>query len=427
MGWAIGGLAELGVAEGQSPSEQRRIRTINVVGILAFALTAVLAVLFLPARPQRVPLWAYIGLLGVYLVGYSLTLTLNSRRHHESAAALVLVTGLFNIAAVSFTVGFRTGSAVFVVAVAMGAVFVTDVKSRGLRWTVVALAVLVYLLLMVLDPPVAPGVAGTWIEDSLVAVSFAGMVGLVVAIVWYQRRLADRAEAQLTRANQRSEQLLLNILPADIAKRLQAGEYPIADHKPEVTVLFADIVGSTAIAERLTAKDLVTTLDGLFSSFDDIVDEHGLEKIKTVGDSYFAVAGLVRNGQHHTRSAADAALSMREELRNHSFPSLGEVQMRFGLHTGPVMAGVLGKRKFSYDLWGDTVNTGSRMESTSEPGMIQVSQEVYDRLKDRYNLEARGIIPIKGKSGLAIYELISPLPAEPPQNDSPGDVRFANQ
>ena len=407
MGLAFERLAGLGVADGQSPSEQRRIRTINVVAVVAFALTALFAVLFLPARPeQRVPLWAYLGLLVVYLAGYALTLALNRRGHHVAAVALLLATGLLNIAAVSLTVGFHTGPAVFLALVAMGAAFVTDVTSRALRWIVVALAVLVYALLVVLNPPVAPGVTGTWIEDSLIAASFAGMVGFVVAVVWYQRRLADRAEEELTEANERSEQLLLNILPADIAKRLQAGEYPIADQKPEVTVLFADIVGSTAITEKLTAMDLVTTLDGLFSSFDDIVDEHGLEKIKTVGDSYFAVAGLARDGQDHTRSAADAALSMRAELKHHRFPGVGAVHMRFGLHTGPVMAGVLGKRKFSYDLWGDTVNTASRMESTSEADMIQVSQAVYDRLKDWYELEARGTIPVKGKNELQIYGLI---------------------
>jgi adenylate cyclase len=203
----------------------------------------------------------------------------------------LLISGGLNITAVAFTVRFRTGPAVFVTAVAIGAVVVTDVESRVLRWAVVALAIPVYGLLMVLKPAVAPGVAGTWLEDGLIAASFAGMVGFVVAVVWYQRRLADRAEEELTQANERSERLLLNILPADIAKRLRAGEYPIADEQPEVTVLFADIVGSTAIAERLNATDLVTTLDGLFSLFDDIVDKHGLEKIKTVGDNYFAVAG----------------------------------------------------------------------------------------------------------------------------------------
>ncbi|MGH8948756.1 MAG: adenylate/guanylate cyclase domain-containing protein [Acidimicrobiia bacterium] len=312
-----------------------------------------------------------------------------------------------NIAAVSLTVGFRSGPTVFVTAVAIGAVLVTDMKSRVLRWLVVALAMLVYALLVVVNPPVAPGIAGTWIEDALIVASFTGMVGFVVAVVWYQRRLADRAEKALTEANERSEQLLLNILPHDIAVRLQAGEYPIADEKPEVTVLFADIVGSTAISEQLSATDLVTTLDGLFSSFDDIVEVHGLEKIKTVGDNYFAVAGLTRDGQDHIRSAADAALSMREELKRHHFPRLGEVHMRFGLHTGPVMAGVIGKRKFSYDLWGDTVNTASRMESTSETDMIQVSHQVYDHLKDKYEFTGRGNMTVRGKSEMATYALIS--------------------
>jgi len=404
---AIGRLAGLGVAEGQSSSEQRRIRTINVVAVVASGLTAFFAVVFLPARPEQIPLWAYIGLLTVYLAGYLLTLSLNSRGHHESAAALLLGTGLLNIAAVSWTVGFRTGPTVFVTAVAIGAVLVTDVKSRVLRWLVVALAMLVYALLVVVNPPVAPSVAGTWIEDALIVASFAGMVGFVVAVVWYQRRLSDRAEKELTEANERSEQLLLNILPRDIAVRLRAGEYPIADKKPEVTVLFADIVGSTAIAEQLSATDLVTTLDGLFSSFDDIVEGHGLEKIKTVGDNYFAVAGLTRDGQDHIRSAADAALSMREELKRHHFPRLGEVHMRFGLHTGPVMAGVIGKRKFSYDLWGDTVNTASRMESTSETDMIQVSQQVYEHLKDKYELRGRGNVTVRGKNEMATFALIS--------------------
>ena len=408
MRLAMKQLAGLGVADGQSPYEQRRIRIINVVALDASILTALFAVLFLPARPeQRVPLWAYLGLLVVYLAGYALTLVLNWRGLHEAAVALLLGTGLFNITAVSFTVGFRTGPAVFVTAVAIGAVIVTELRSRVLRWAVVALVVLVYALLVVMDPPVAPGLAGTWIEDSLIAASFAGMVGFVVAVVWYQRRLADTAEEELSEANERSELLLLNILPPDIAERLRAGEYPIADEKPDVTVLFADIVGSTAITEQLSATDLVTTLDGLFSAFDDIVDMHGLEKIKTVGDSYFAVAGLTEGRQDHTQSAADAVLSMREELKRHHFPVMGEVHMRFGLHTGPVMAGVIGKRKFSYDVWGDTVNTASRMESTGEANMIQVSQQVYERLRDGYELEGRGSVTVRGKNEMPTYMLIS--------------------
>ncbi len=402
----LGKLAEFGIANGQSQSEQRRIRTINTVAAVAFVATAGFAVIFFPARPESFPLWAYLGFLVVYLVGYGLVPVLNRRGRREAAAGLLLGTGLLNIAAVNFTVGFRTGTAVFLVAVAVGAVLVTDVRGAVLRWSVVVTTVAVFTLLVVVDPPAAPNVADTWMADLLIVASFAGMVVFVVSVVWYQRRLADTAEQELTEAHEQSERLLLNILPADIAERLKAGEYPIADRKTEVTVLFADVVGSTAIAEMLTADDLVTALDRLFSSFDDIANEHGLEKIKTVGDNYFAVAGLTPSSSDDASAAADAALEMRNEVANHNFPNAGQVHMRFGLHTGPVVAGVIGKRKFSYDLWGDTVNTASRMESTAKTDAIQVSQQVYDRLKDDYHFASLGSIEAKGKGSLRTYDLI---------------------
>ncbi len=405
MSTALGQLGEFGIAEGQSRSVQRRIKNINAVAAFAFVTTALFAVLFLPAKPESLPFWAYAGLLALYLVGYASVLLLNRVGNHEGAAALLLGTGLLNVTAVNFTVGFRTGTAVFLVVIAIGAVLVTDPTQTALRWSVVVLTVLIFALLVVFDPPVAPAMTETWV-DLLIVASFGGLVAFAVWVVWYQRRLTDTAEAELIEANAQSQRLLLNILPADIAERLRAGEYPIADAKPDVTVLFADIVGSTAITDSLTATDLVTALDVLFSSFDDIASEHGLEKIKTVGDSYFAVAGLASEDHNHTRSAADAALSIREQLKEHRFPGMGETQMRFGLHTGPVMAGVIGKHKFSYDLWGDTVNTASRMESTSDIDMIQVSQQVYDRLKDRYELEPRGRITIKGKGDMSTYSLI---------------------
>jgi class 3 adenylate cyclase len=320
---------------------------------------------------------------------------------------VLLAAGLVNMVGASLTVGFEAGPAVFLVTAAIGAVLVTRAEQRVTRWLFVTLAALAYTILVVVDPPVIESIAGTWFESLLVAVSYVSMITFVVTVVWYQRRLADSAEDALTEANERSERLLLNILPSDIAERLKTGESPIADRKPEVTVLFADIVGSTPITERLSANDLVATLDGLFSSFDDITNQYGLEKIKTVGDNYFAVAGLPSNSESHVQSAAETALAMRDELIHHHFPGIGQVHMRFGLHTGPVIAGVIGKHKFSYDVWGDTVNTASRMESTSEKDMIQVSQQVYNHLKGQYDLRSRGNITVKGKGDLPTYELVS--------------------
>lgn len=376
-----------------------------MVALVAFTSTAFFGALFLIAADAgAVRLFAISN--PVFLAGYGLTLILNWRGRYRGAVLLVETTGVTNLVIATLTGGFTTGPAVFLVAVATAAVLVTPMTDWVVRWGFVVLSLVAFAMLAIVDPPAPISIADTWFETFLVISTYAGMVAFVVAVVWYQRLLAERAEDALTTANERSERLLLNILPADIAARLKADEYPIAERKQSITILFADIVGSTSIAEQLTADDLVATLDRLFSAFDDIADAYGLEKIKTVGDSYFAVAGLVPNNDNPVRSAADAALTMREQLGQHAFPGIGPIRMRFGLHVGSVVAGVIGKRKFSYDLWGDTVNTASRMESTSDPDVIQVSQQVYDRLKNDYELTARGNVTIKGKGDLPTYELV---------------------
>lgn len=403
----IRGLVGFGAGTELAHAEQRRIRTINVVSLFAFGATVVFAVLFLPARSDRVPVPAYLGLSALYLTGYATSLVLNRRGRHDSAVVVLLATGLGNIIGATLTVGFSGGPAVFLVTVAVGAVLLTRPDAQIVRWVFVAVSAMAYATLVAIDPPIPESVEGTAIESTLVAASYAGMVAFIVTVVWYQRRFADTAEKALAEAHELSERLLLNILPVEIADRLKANEYPIADRKSDVTILFADIVGSTAVAERLSASDLVITLDRLFSALDDIADRHGLEKIKTVGDGYFAVAGLATPDESHAQNAADAALAMRDETRHHEFPGEGRVTMRFGLHSGPVVAGVIGKRKFSYDVWGDAVNTASRMESTSEADMIQVSQEVYETLRDDYSFKQRGEVAIRGKGVLTTYELLT--------------------
>jgi adenylate cyclase len=193
----------------------------------------------------------------------------------------------------------------------------------------------------------------------------------------------------------RSNALLLNVLPQRIIDRLNAGETLIADRHEEATVLFSDFVGFTAIAAQLTPADLVAELNTLFRAFDAICDAHGVEKIKTVGDAYLAVGGLAETDGDAAIAIAEAALEMIAAVEGRD-SAKADWQIRIGIHSGPIVAGVVGASKFAYDVWGDTVNVASRLESTSEPGRIHVSDLVADRLREQFVLEPRGSIDLKG-------------------------------
>lgn len=211
---------------------------------------------------------------------------------------------------------------------------------------------------------------------------------------------------QIERERERSDRLLLNILPMPIAERLKAGQDTIADTFTDVTVLFADIVDFTETSSHLSAEELVAVLNQVFSLFDRLTSLHGLEKIKTVGDAYMVVGGLPHPHPDHLEAVADLALALREAIAQVVPTAQQPFRMRMGMHTGPVVAGVIGATKFSYDLWGDTVNTASRMENLSLPGQIQVTEEIYQRLADRYAFEPRGPIEVKGKGVLNTYFLV---------------------
>jgi len=197
--------------------------------------------------------------------------------------------------------------------------------------------------------------------------------------------------------NRENEALLLNILPGEIASRLKEGEHEIADGFADVTVLFGDIVGFTALSSQISAVQVVEMLNGLFSLFDQAASELGIEKIKTIGDCYMAVCGLPKPCSDHTERMASMALRMMEATQRYGQEKGLHLQLRIGLNTGPVVAGVIGVTKFIYDLWGDTVNLASRMESTGVPGGIQVTRSVYERLKDSFEFESRGTVQVKGK------------------------------
>jgi class 3 adenylate cyclase len=233
------------------------------------------------------------------------------------------------------------------------------------------------------------------------AVSNAAMFAAVLVL-----GEAVRSRRALQLEQQRSERLLLNVLPAPIAARLKAGEGVIADAFPEVTVLFADLVGFTRRSQRTSPAQVVATLNELFSEFDRLAQRQGLEKIKTIGDAYMVAGGLPEPRPDHAEAIAEMALAIQTEVARRTDPSGRPLQVRIGIDTGPVEAGVIGTTKFSYDLWGDTVNTASRMESHGIPGCIQVTARTYQRLRDRYRFQRRGPIPVRGMGEMVTYFLV---------------------
>ncbi len=213
----------------------------------------------------------------------------------------------------------------------------------------------------------------------------------------------ERSLSQLTLEQEKSEKLLLNILPATIADRLKRHPTSIADSFSSATVLFADIVGFTELSSRLSPQDLVQCLNQVFSRFDNLAERYGLEKIKTIGDAYMVVGGLPNASDNHAESIVEMALAMQGELDEINRSLNHNLNIRIGINTGPVVAGVIGIRKFIYDLWGDAVNVASRMESHGEPGAIHISEATYELIKGKYVCESRGQIYIKGKGEMHTY------------------------
>ncbi len=256
-------------------------------------------------------------------------------------------------------------------------------------------------------------------QDLLFSLLDTGVVWIVLAnvmgiFVCYEFELFRREKFTqrhlLEQEQERSDLLLLNILPSSVAERLKAGDTDLVDGFESATVLFGDLVGFTGLAERVTPHKLVDILNGLFTKFDEIAERQGLEKIKTIGDAYMVVSGVPIPREDHAEVVAEMALDMLAAVERHREQNEYPLDIRIGIHTGPVVAGVIGAKRFSYDVWGDTVNIASRMQTHGIPGTIQASEQAYAQLRDRYQLTPRGGVKVKGKGEMPTYLLTDRLP-----------------
>jgi adenylate cyclase len=243
------------------------------------------------------------------------------------------------------------------------------------------------------------------IKDTFFLMNIMGVACILYAVMRYFQSQKERTLQELSLEQARSEKLLLNILPKSIANRLKDNDMRIADSHEEVTVLFADIVGFTKMTATMPPAELVDLLSQLFSRFDRLADKHGLEKIKTIGDGYMVVGGAPVGREDHAKVIAQLALEMQQELVEFNAQAGRNMQLRIGISSGPVVAGVIGTSKFAYDIWGDSVNMASRMEGTCLADAIQVSEATYALLKNNFKFEHRGLVEIKGKGKVNTYLL----------------------
>jgi adenylate cyclase len=388
-------IAPLRVARMQLPLS----RILVIAGVIHACMLALFA--WLGVWPL-----ALYNVLSVALFAAAYVLLRRGRLGHASMLGTVEVL-VHQVLAVHY-LGWAAGFQFYVLAVAPLELML-GVRSRAVQVgaVVVSLALFITLAAIYQEAPPPSAIDATFLR-------VYGLVNLIVAFAlpiafaFYLRSAAEVAEHALDEQKQQSEALLNRVLPPTIVPRLR--EFgSLAEGVDSVTILFADIVGFTRFAERTPPREVLAVLDGIFAAFDDLVEARGLEKIKTIGDAYMVAGGAPTAVVDHAVAMAELALAMLAELKTHGERVEGGLMMRIGIHTGPVVAGVIGRSKFAYDLWGDTVNTAARMESHGEEGRVQVSEATAALLAGRLELEDRGVIDVKGKGLMRTFWVTGPL------------------
>lgn len=391
-------IAEAGVDASLASREARHVRSLNSIAVLFSLFSLIYIAIFLAFGGPGLLLASM--MLPPMIVWASIP-AINLRRRYDLARALSVITSATQVGVIGMCAGRDSMVHYFLMGVGFPfAIFpVTHV-----RWLVLHVLCLVGAFFMVEFGAAVPLLPmEPWMVSVLRGSMLIGLVAFLLIISVNSYISLVRADSELEAAYAKTEALVDNMVPAPIAARLKAGETSIADAVPSATILFADIVNFTRFSAGVSAAEVVRVLDEVFSRFDTLLPVYKLEKIKTIGDAYMAAAGLQSDTPDHAVKAAEMALAMQALMAG----ELGArgLQLRIGLHTGPIVAGVIGRTKYAYDVWGETVNTASRMEAHGSPGRIQVGRKLYDLLQDKFELEARGVQDVKGLGELELFFL----------------------
>jgi adenylate cyclase len=386
------------------PIKHRRMYSVGVAGGGFAGLTHAL---FIPLFALlRVPLMAYFNMASVVIFIVAVTIIVKFEAY-TLALTLGIAEFIIHQVLAVLSIGWAAGFQHLLLSSTIACFLIVppdEIRiAIGLGLANVASFVGIFLLLRPLQPlyPIPESLSEA-LQLANLLITFFIVIVMSYLFIHYVKQAEDKADREFERA----EALLHNILPASIAERLKADSSAIADGFDAVSVLFADIVDFTTLSARLSATEVVGLLNGLFSRFDAVAGRLGLEKIKTIGDAYMVAAGIPERRDGHARLIAEFALDIQKEISAFNAERGDSIRMRIGINSGPVVAGVIGKKKFIYDLWGDAVNTASRMESHGLPGMIQVTRDSYELLKDEYEFEDRGWIEVKGKGSIETFLLL---------------------
>ncbi|MGD9621227.1 MAG: adenylate/guanylate cyclase domain-containing protein [Mycolicibacterium sp.] len=391
-----------------SPSRQRSDRVnrrLHVLTIACWIAAAVSASFGAFQLALGGALW-WLGAINLVCGFVSLLIPRLSGFGELLAPMIFVVFAYVSVGFICFTVGTGTGLQFYFLVSATLVVLVLGIERIVLASTIVAVGMAITLVLE-LTVPHDRGLGPSWTLTAGFISSTVSSAVMIVATIWYTLRETERAEKAMEAEYERSERLLSNILPETIADRLKDPSHTvIADKYDDASILFADIAGYTKRASDTAPAELVRFLDRLYTGLDALVDRHGLEKIKTSGDSYMVVSGVPTPRADHVEALAALALDMAEAVADLKDSEGRDVPLRIGMATGPVVAGVVGAKKFFYDVWGDAVNVASRMETTDEEGRIQVPDNIYQRLRGSFVFEERGLVDIKGKGLMHTWYLV---------------------